>query len=244
VCRSESGKQDKIATVSTLAAIETQQKKYSALISLEMDGACTHALVDTGSTKCFIAKDLLKRINAKSFPCDLSVELASSSAVAVTKLCYLSFSVNGHFYENIKFLVLDNLCNDLILGLDFLSLHKDFRMHFGGYLDEFRIDGIRCLALNCMDIEPPCLFSKLDDSQAIAVPSRRYSEPNRNFISKEISQLLDDGIIEESRSPWRAQVVVVKNHGKQRLVIDYSKTVNKFSVLDAYPLSDIHDLAQ
>lgn len=64
----------------------------------------------------------------------------------------------------------------------------------------------------------------------IAAPSRRYSESDRNYILKEISQLLNYAIIEESVSSWEAQVVVVKNHGKQW------KTVNKFSVIDAYPL--------
>ncbi|QQP49647.1 Uncharacterized protein FKW44_010390, partial [Caligus rogercresseyi] len=53
--------------------------------------------------------------------------------------------------------------------------------------------------------------------------------------------LLED-IIEPCRSPWRAQVVVVTNSNKKRLVIDYSQTINKFTLLDAYPLPRINDL--
>jgi len=56
--------------------------------------------------------------------------------------------------------------------------------------------------------------------------------------------MLCDGIIEPSTSPWRAQVVVVNNSNhRKRLCIDYSQTINKFTLLDAYPLSRIQSVA-
>lgn len=65
-------------------------------------------------------------------------------------------------------------------------------------------------------------------------------DPDRDFIHKEVQRLLQKGIIEQSNSPWRAQVVVVKNESrKKRLAIDYSETINKFTQLDAYPLPRI-----
>ncbi|XP_066907466.1 uncharacterized protein [Halyomorpha halys] len=61
----------------------------------------------------------------------------------------------------------------------------------------------------------------------------------------EIEQLLSDDIIEESNSPWRAQVLVVQNENhKKRLVIDYSQTINKFTLLDAYPLPNMDELVR
>ena len=51
-----------------------------------------------------------------------------------------------------------------------------------------------------------------------------------------MQQLLDADIIEPARSPWRAQVLVVKQGEKKRLVIDYSVIINRFTLLDAYPL--------
>ena len=57
-----------------------------------------------------------------------------------------------------------------------------------------------------------------------------------------MERLLFEGIIESSRSPWCAQVLVVKNQQKRRLVIDYSQTVNRFTFLDAYPLPRIEDI--
>ena len=54
--------------------------------------------------------------------------------------------------------------------------------------------------------------------------------------------LVDKGIIEPSNSPWRAQVLVVNNGGKKRMVIDYSQTINRFASLDTYPLPKIDEL--
>ena len=62
------------------------------------------------------------------------------------------------------------------------------------------------------------------------------------FFQHETNKLLKEGIIKETSSPWRAQVLVTKskNHRK-RLVIDYSRTTNRFTNLDAYPLLRIED---
>ena len=53
------------------------------------------------------------------------------------------------------------------------------------------------------------------------------------------------GIIQSSSSPWRAQVVDVKdffNRQRKRLCIDYSQTINIYTQLDVYPLPRIDDM--
>ena len=72
-----------------------------------------------------------------------------------------------------------------------------------------------------------------------------YSEDDLQFIREEIARLKKAGIVEESNSPWRAQVLVTSEseHHRKRLVIDYSRTVNKFTHVDAYPLPRIDDMA-
>ena len=64
------------------------------------------------------------------------------------------------------------------------------------------------------------------------------------FIREEVDRLLESGVIELSQSPWRAQVVVVNNRKKKRLVIDYSQTVNRFTYLDAFPFPVMDELAE
>ena len=55
--------------------------------------------------------------------------------------------------------------------------------------------------------------------------------------------MLKEGIIEPSQSPWRAQTLVVSpgNH-KKRLFVDYSQTINRSTLLDAYLLPRIEDM--
>lgn len=69
--------------------------------------------------------------------------------------------------------------------------------------------------------------------------SRQYSFEDKQFIKAEI----DEGIIEKNESPRWAQVLVTfsENH-KKRLVIDYSQTINRFTLLDTYPLPRIDEI--
>jgi len=92
-------------------------------------------------------------------------------------------------------------------------------------------------------LEPPRLFEfLLPDCKPIAAPSRRYNSEDKIFIKSEVQRLLGADIIEPARSPWRAQVFVVKQGEKKRLFIDYSVTINRFTLLDAYPLPNKEDL--
>ena len=66
----------------------------------------------------------------------------------------------------------------------------------------------------------------------------------QNFFF-EVKNIFNDDLIEPSSSPWRAQPLVVThvNH-KKKMVIDYSQTVNKFTLLDAYPLPYMQDIVR
>ena len=58
-------------------------------------------------------------------------------------------------------------------------------------------------------------------------------------------KLAADGVIQPSSSPWRAQVVIVKDETdrhKKRLCVDYSQTINIYTELDAFPLPRIDDM--
>ena len=92
-------------------------------------------------------------------------------------------------------------------------------------------------------VKAPRLFEFLSpDCKPVASPSRVYCKEDQTFIKTEVKRLLKEDIIETSRSPWRAQVLVARRGEKQRLVIDYSSTINRFTLLDAYPLPCIDSL--
>ena len=85
------------------------------------------------------------------------------------------------------------------------------------------------------------------ESKPIYTKSYRYPQIHKQEVKKQISEMLDQGIIQNSISPWSSPVWVVPKKmdasGKQkwRVVIDYRK-LNEITVNDKYPLPNISDL--
>ena len=111
-------------------------------------------------------------------------------------------------------------------------------------MQQHSINSTQTCALAEASLSPAKLFTNLTpDVKPIADKSRRYSWDDRAFIKEEVNKLLSAGIIEECNSPWRAQVVVTRDERhKKRLVIDYSQTINRFTIPDAYPIPRIDDM--
>ena len=134
-----------------------------------------------------------------------------------------------------------NLCSEIILGQDFMAKHSGIFIKFGVNLPSLNICGLAKVSITA-----PTLFANLlPECKPIAITFRRFSTIDKKFIADEIAKLLKKGIIEKSNSPWRAQVVIStpENH-KKRLVIDYSRTINRYTLLDAYPLPKIQELVE
>jgi len=109
-------------------------------------------------------------------------------------------------YKRQKKGVLDHLCCDILLGIDFQAQHSSVVSKFGGNKTTLTVCGFTTLGTKW-----PTPFKNLTaDCHPVAVRSRKYSQEDRAFINEEVRRLLKEGIIEPSQSPWRAQVVVVK----------------------------------
>jgi len=135
--------------------------------------------------------------------------------------------------------VLDHLCCNILLGIDFQAQHSSVVFKFGGNKTTLTVCGFRTLRT-----KSPTPFKNLTaDCHPVAVRSRKYSQEDHAFINEEVRRLLKEGIIEPSQSPLRAQVVAMKgeNH-KRRMAIDYSQTIKRFTLLDAFPLPNINEL--
>ena len=80
------------------------------------------------------------------------------------------------------------------------------------------------------------------DATPIAQRSYKTNPSNAKFITEEIQQMLENGIIRHSKSPWASPVVVVgKKDGAKRFCVDYRK-LNSVTKVDAYPLPRIDEL--
>ena len=158
----------------------------------------------------------------------------------------VDISINNHSYIQ-KLSILEDVCVDLILGLDFQTQHQSVVFTYGGDGPPLEIScddpPLKICGLTEINVQPPELFAnRTDDCHPIATMSCRYSKDDIKYIECEVAKLLKEGVIEDSKSPWRAQVVVTRNEiHKKRLVMDYSQTINKFTLIDAYPLPRVDD---
>ena len=196
--------------------------------------------MDSGSTESFLSSKVVSALSLSVTPTSETISMASTAHIGLTSgRCTVSVSLNGRRYEDISFLVLPNLCSDVLLGQDFMDMHDCVSFHFGGPLPGLSICGVTATTL-----QPTSLFANLTpDCKPVKTPSRRYSAADQEFIKSEMDQMLRDGIIEPSNSPWRSQVhITTGDRHKKRLVVDYSQTINRFTLLDAYPLPRIDDL--
>jgi len=66
----------------------------------------------------------------------------------------------------------------------------------------------------------------------------------KKFIKEEVERLLEEGIIQPSKSAWASPVVLVKkSDGKMRFCVDYRK-LNEVTKKDAYPIPRIDEMLE
>lgn len=241
VCKSSSySNSSYLTSASILAAAPNSLRK--AIINININGIKTDALIDTGSSESFINLEFAIANKFRIFPAHGQVSMASTSLSSTVKgACMVNLQLLNHYHNDMKLLVLQGLCADVVIGHDILKQYSSIEISFGGKKSSLSICSLS-LALTPY----ARLFTNLTpDCKPVAVRSRRYSKEDTLFIEKEIQTLLSEGIIEESRSPWRAQVLVTVNENhKKRMVIDYSQTINRFTLLDAYPLPRLEEMVQ
>ena len=244
VCRSSRNLNSRNALSSAvlLAPVCLASVSPPSIFTVNINGANLKALLDTGSADNFISKAKVAALNLSTQKRDSVVSMASSSfSMELTNYCVCDMTFDGRTYRGIELTVLPDACAEVILGVPFLKLHESFRISYGGLEPSLNV-----CALSKVKLPPVRLFKNLsEDCHPIATSSRKFSNEDQQFIDKEIQRLLDEDVIELSDSPWRAQVVLTSNENrKRRMVVDFSRTINKFTLLDAYPLPRIDDVVQ
>ncbi|GFW78383.1 retrovirus-related Pol polyprotein from transposon opus [Trichonephila clavipes] len=132
-----------------------------------------------------------------------------------------------------------DLCTDVLIGHDILNRHSSVEIGFDGNRPPLTI-----CSLAVAQVPPVSLFSNLNpDCRSLVTKSRRQTVEDNIFMVLEVQKLLQEGVIEPSNSPWRAQAFVIRGENlKPRMVVDYSQTINKYTLLDAYPLPKIEEV--
>ena len=79
------------------------------------------------------------------------------------------------------------------------------------------------------------------DHSPVRQPVRRMPFALRKQVDQMVQEMIQDGVIQPSRSPWASPVVLVKKKdGKMRFCVDY-RHLNRLTKLDVFPLPRIDD---
>ena len=163
----------------------------------------------------------------------------TSLKTGIHGICNVKLQFSQDAYEQVEFFIMPHLVSDVIIG-DLLERHNSVTFRFNGKLPNLVISSIMPTA----EVEYPQLFSHmLPTCKPVAVKMRKFSAADQELIRIETKRSLQEGRIEKSNSPWRAQPFIV-DHGndKTRMCIDFSQTVNLYTMLDAYPLPTIESI--
>lgn len=77
--------------------------------------------------------------------------------------------------------------------------------------------------------------------EPFSLPMYHASPEKRKVIDTQIDTWFEQGIIEESVSPWAAPVVIVYRNGKPRFCVDYRK-LNAVTIPDEFPIPRQSDI--
>lgn len=81
----------------------------------------------------------------------------------------------------------------------------------------------------------------VDGQVPIAVPMYHASPQKREIIDEQLNTWFEQGVIEPSKSPWSAPVVIAYRNGKPRFCIDYRK-LNAATIPDEFPIPRQSDI--
>ena len=164
--------------------------------------------MDTSSSESYIDHRLLKGLKLFLEGEPSAITMASTSHSAQVKGAVLvNFKVFNKNYPKFKLGVMEELCADVILGLDFMKLHSEIEFKMDGPQEAISINRPLNKSCNVMaaKIEPPRIFRSISpDCILVATKCRRYSKSDKKFIKEEISRLLEEGIIEPSHFSRRS----------------------------------------
>ena len=141
---------------------------------------------------------------------------------------------------------------------DFLLMSEEAEINFDNYqfhigtedsdemknililLEEFR----HLFAFNIKDLKSAKgVTHKIETGDAKPIKQRnyRYGYKEKDEITKQVSEMLEGGIIEECNSSWINPIVLVHQKDKYRFCLDYRK-LNEVTKPDCFPLPIIEDL--
>lgn len=150
------------------------------------------ALVDSGASESFVKSTVVQDLNLSLSGPESTIKLASNKSFAkILGRVNIKLKISDKEYK-IRMVVIDDLCADFVLGIDFMKLHQQVIFQDNGESEPFTVCS---LAVSNVE-DPPRIFQFLHPRcKPIASPSRRFSKYDNAFICSEVKKLLEQGIV-------------------------------------------------
>jgi len=163
----------------------------SAVVDIEIQGVPVRALLDTGASDSYVDSEVAKRLGSECKGQSSSIALASTgSSAKVRRVVNCNISAFKGPYS-LELGVVDNLCADVILGLDFLKMHRSTTFVTRGPRKPIRIGDQKVCSIAAANVKPPRIFQFLNPKvRPISIPSRRFNAEDSRFMTEEINKLL------------------------------------------------------
>lgn len=219
-------------------------------VDLSVNGCTQTFLCDTGSDLCIVSASVATRLSLNVIPHSHKATSVSGHTVAIRGISYPTVSVANHSFP-LELFVSDVLVDDAVVGMPFFAKFHSVRFFTSGDLPVLDVRAPRVSALQLdgfadvfsddiatpVKTSPVRLLENVVDTP-VRSASRRRSPSDLAFIKDQLDSWRSSGIVRESRSAWRSQLVVVRDDAgrPKRLAVDYSTTVNPLTPPDAFPL--------
>jgi hypothetical protein len=113
------------------------------------------------------------------------------------------------------------------------------------YMDVFKLPGDKLTATSAIKHYIPT--PSIPVNRAITLRNYRIPEQHQNEVDNQVQKMLEDGIIQQSQSPWNFPILVVpkkldaSGKRKWRICVDFRK-LNDVTVGDSFPIPNIQDI--
>lgn len=245
-----------------LQHVENDQRPY---LEVDILGCRMLGLLDSGASCTIVGGpgwSLLEKLGLKLYPSNISCTVANGEVCQGLGTLMMPVALMKKLIL-IKVLVVPALSHQLILGADFfreMAVVPDLRRdewYFGkdnvipqmcGISDITELAAEQQHRLKTFLNEQ---FGRMGDSLGVTnlveheiltdakpIKQRYYpvSPVRQKMLEAEVKKMLEDDVIEPSKSPWSSPVILVpKKDGTQRFCVDY-RQLNAVTKKDAYPL--------
>lgn len=222
------------------------------------------AYIDGGSHRSLIGRTLAEKLGGIKTSESIFIKGFNGETVMCNQVVKPEIVVDGHLYVGELYIVNDTQLEpeDVLLGTDLLCGVGRF-MLIGNNKCMLIRSNTECAGDNRVYVDhllsefPHCFSEKLGDigeskttamqielttQQPVYQRANRIPFAKRELVSTMVGELIENGIVTHSSSPYASQLVIVKkSSGEDRLCVDY-RPLNAVTIKHPLPMPVIEEL--